>query len=49
MNGQNRKDVLPGMAVDIVLKSDQKNGKAYQGHRERYSHEIWHPSPRYQS
>jgi uncharacterized repeat protein (TIGR03833 family) len=31
MNGQNRKDVLPGMAVDIVLKSDQKTGKLTRG------------------
>ncbi len=31
MNGQNRKDVLPGMAVDIILKSDQKTGKLTRG------------------
>lgn len=31
MNGQNRKDVLPGMAVDIVLKKDQKTGKLTRG------------------
>lgn len=34
MNGQNRKDVLPGMTVDIVLKADQKSWKAYKGYRE---------------
>jgi uncharacterized repeat protein (TIGR03833 family) len=31
MNGQNRKDILPGMAVDIVLKTDQKTGKLTRG------------------
>lgn len=31
MNGQNRKDVLPGIAVDIVLKKDQKTGKRTRG------------------
>ncbi|QED46078.1 YwbE family protein [Cytobacillus dafuensis] len=31
MNGQNRKDVLPGMPVDIVLKADQKTGKLTRG------------------
>lgn len=31
MNGQNRKDVLPGMTVDIVLKADQKTGKLTRG------------------
>ncbi len=31
MNGQNRKDILPGTMVDIVLKADQKNGKLTSG------------------
>ncbi|CAM5215582.1 putative repeat protein (TIGR03833 family) OS=Ureibacillus acetophenoni OX=614649 GN=SAMN05877842_106206 PE=4 SV=1 [Ureibacillus acetophenoni] len=31
MNGQNRKDVLPGKTVDIVLKKDQKTGKLTRG------------------
>jgi uncharacterized repeat protein (TIGR03833 family) len=31
MNGQNRKDVLPGMTVDIVLKNDQRTGKLTRG------------------
>ncbi|MBS4192760.1 YwbE family protein [Bacillus sp. FJAT-49705] len=31
MNGQNRKDVLPGIPVDIVLKADQKTGKLTRG------------------
>ena len=31
MNGQNRKDVLPGITVDIVLKQDQRTGKLTRG------------------
>ncbi|WP_338452625.1 YwbE family protein [Niallia oryzisoli] len=31
MNGQNRKDILPGLEVDIVLKKDQKTGKLTRG------------------
>lgn len=31
MNGQNRNDIAPGMAVDIVLKADQKTGKLTRG------------------
>ncbi|MDR6998961.1 YwbE family protein [Neobacillus niacini] len=31
MNGQNRKDVLPGLTVDIVLKADQRTGKRTRG------------------
>lgn len=31
MNGQNRKDVSPGKAVDIVLKKDQKTGTLTRG------------------
>jgi len=31
MNGQNRKDVLPGKTVDIVLKKDQRTGKLTRG------------------
>lgn len=31
MSGQNRKDVLPGKTVDIVLKKDQKTGKLTRG------------------
>ncbi|MDQ6600538.1 YwbE family protein [Bacillus salipaludis] len=31
MNGQNRKDVLPGLTVDIVLKADQRTGKLTRG------------------
>ncbi|WP_026575732.1 YwbE family protein [Bacillus sp. UNC438CL73TsuS30] len=31
MNGQNRKDILPGLTVDIVLKADQRTGKLTRG------------------
>jgi uncharacterized repeat protein (TIGR03833 family) len=31
MNGQNRKDILPGIVVDIVLKADQRTGKLTRG------------------
>ncbi len=27
MNGQNRKDIRPGLQVDIVLKQDQRRGR----------------------
>jgi uncharacterized repeat protein (TIGR03833 family) len=31
MNGQNRKDVTPGIKVGIVLKADQRTGKITTG------------------
>ncbi len=31
MKGQNRKDVYPGLMVDIILKKDQRNGKRTRG------------------
>ena len=31
MNGQNRKDIYPGLEVDIILKKDQRNGKLTRG------------------
>lgn len=31
MNGQNRKDVVPGIEVNIVLKQDQRSGKLTRG------------------
>ncbi|WHY88353.1 YwbE family protein [Neobacillus novalis] len=30
-NGQNRKDILPGAPVKIVLKADQRSGKLTAG------------------
>jgi uncharacterized repeat protein (TIGR03833 family) len=31
MNGQHRKDVRPGLEVEIVLKEDQRTGKTTHG------------------
>jgi uncharacterized repeat protein (TIGR03833 family) len=31
MNGQNRKDIYPGLEVDIILKKDQRSGKKTRG------------------
>ncbi len=31
MNGHNRKDVRPGLTVDVVLKKDQRTGKRTRG------------------
>ncbi|MHB9024165.1 MAG: YwbE family protein [Armatimonadota bacterium] len=31
MNGQQRKDIRPGLLVDIVLKIDQRTGKRTRG------------------
>jgi len=30
-DGQNRKDIKPGLSVSIVLKKDQRTGKLTQG------------------
>lgn len=31
MNGQQRKDIKPGLEVEIVLKEDQRTGKRTRG------------------
>lgn len=31
MNGQNRKDIHPGLEVDVILKKDQRTGKLTRG------------------
>jgi uncharacterized repeat protein (TIGR03833 family) len=31
MNGQNRKDIYPGLEVDIILKKDQRTGTKTRG------------------
>jgi len=31
VNGQNRKDIRPGLRVDIVMKQDQRSGKRTRG------------------
>ena len=30
-NGQHRKDIRPGLTVDVVLKKDQRTGKRTRG------------------
>jgi len=35
MNGQNRKDIYPGLEVDIILKKDQRSGQLTRGIVER--------------
>lgn len=32
MNGKNRKDIMIGQCVDIVLKKDQRTGTLTRGH-----------------
>jgi uncharacterized repeat protein (TIGR03833 family) len=31
MNGQNRKDIYPGLLVNVVKKEDQRSGKLTEG------------------
>jgi uncharacterized repeat protein (TIGR03833 family) len=31
MNGQNRRDIYPGLEVDIILKKDQRSGNLTRG------------------
>lgn len=31
MNGQNRKDIYPGLLVNVVKKEDQRTGKLTEG------------------
>jgi uncharacterized repeat protein (TIGR03833 family) len=31
VNGQNRKDIYPGLEVDIILKKDQRSGTLTRG------------------
>jgi uncharacterized repeat protein (TIGR03833 family) len=31
LNGQNRKDIRPGLTVEIVMKQDQRSGKKTRG------------------
>lgn len=44
MSGQYRKDVKPGMEVDIVLKQDQRTGKRTRGIvKELLTNSSYHP------
>ena len=31
MDGQNRKDIYPGLLVEVILKKDQRTGKLTEG------------------
>jgi uncharacterized repeat protein (TIGR03833 family) len=44
MNGKNRKDIRPGMEVDVVLKNDQRTGKRTRGIvKEILTNSTYHP------
>ncbi|RQW81428.1 MAG: YwbE family protein [Methanothrix sp.] len=44
MNGQNRKDIRPGLEVDIILKKDQRTGKRTRGIvKELLTNSSYHP------
>ncbi|WP_349256734.1 YwbE family protein [Methanocella sp.] len=44
MNGKNRKDIRPGLEVDIVLKQDQRTGKRTRGIvKEILTNSSFHP------
>ena len=44
MNGQYKKDVRPGLEVDIVLKQDQRTGKRTRGIvKEILTNSSYHP------
>jgi uncharacterized repeat protein (TIGR03833 family) len=44
MNGQYRKDIRPGLEVDIVLKQDQRTGKRTRGIvKELLTNSSFHP------
>jgi len=43
-NGQNRKDIRPGLEVDVVLKKDQRTGKRTRGIvKELLTNSSFHP------
>lgn len=43
-NGQQRKDVHPGLTVDIILKKDQRTGKRTRGIvKELLTNSTYHP------
>lgn len=44
MNGQNRKEIRPGLEVEIVLKKDQRTGKRTRGVvKEILTNSSYHP------
>jgi uncharacterized repeat protein (TIGR03833 family) len=43
-NGQNRRDIRPGITVDVVLKKDQRTGKRTRGIvKELLTNSSFHP------
>lgn len=44
MNGKARKDIRPGLQVDVVLKNDQRTGKRTRGIvKEILTNSSYHP------
>ena len=44
MSGKNRKDIRPGLEVDVVLKNDQRTGKRTRGIvKEILTNSSYHP------
>jgi uncharacterized repeat protein (TIGR03833 family) len=44
MSGKNRKDIRPGLQVDVVLKNDQRTGKRTRGIvKEILTNSSYHP------
>lgn len=44
MNGKDRKDIRPGLEVDVVLKNDQRTGKRTRGIvKEILTNSSYHP------
>ncbi|MDD1736870.1 MAG: YwbE family protein [Methanothrix sp.] len=43
-SGQNRKEIRPGMTVDVILKNDQRTGKRTRGIvKELLTNSSFHP------
>jgi uncharacterized repeat protein (TIGR03833 family) len=43
MDGSERKDVRPGLTVDIVLKQDQRTGRLTRGVKDVLTKSSFHP------
>jgi uncharacterized repeat protein (TIGR03833 family) len=44
VNGQNRKDIKPGLQVEVVLKQDQRSGKRTRGRvKDILTKSTYHP------
>jgi uncharacterized repeat protein (TIGR03833 family) len=43
-SGQNRKDIRPGLTVDVILKKDQRTGKRTRGRvKDLLTNSSFHP------